>query len=164
MGYIGVADAARPNAGVDEPPRSAQALFAFRLRLYRERRRISLDEIAAVTRIRRERLEGLERNDLSGWPCGLHARAWVRAYATIVGLDPVDTVDEFCRLFPHGDRRARDTMRDIAAIVAQPSEYRDEVREPDRRRRGFARPDVAPVPPLRAALRQLQWVFGVPSR
>ena len=141
-----------------------QALFAYRLRLYRERTRISLREIAAVTRIRRERLEGLERGDLTHWPRGLYARAWVRAYAAMVGLDPVDTVDEFCRLFPHGDRRVRETMRDIAGIVAHPSEYRDEVRDLDRRRRGTPHAVPAPEPGLRAALRQLQWVFGFESR
>ena len=81
-----------------------------------------------------ERLDALERNDLSGWPHGLYARAWVRAYARLVGLDPVDTVDEFCRLFPHGDRRAGPTIREIAAIVAHPSEYEGEFREADRRR------------------------------
>lgn len=150
MGYVGAS--------------GPQTLFAFRLRLYRERRRISLREIAAVTRIRQERLEGLERGDLTHWPRGLYARAWVRAYAAMVGLDPVDTVDEFCRLFPHGDRRVRETMHDIAAIVAHPSEYRDEVRDVDRRRRGTPRAAQAPEPPLRAALRQLQWVFGFESR
>lgn len=141
-----------------------QALFAFRLCLYRERTRISLREIAAVTRIRQERLEGLERGDLTHWPRGLYARTWVRAYAAMVGLDPVDTVDEFCRLFPHGDRRARETMRDIAAIVAHPSEYCDEVRDLDRRRRGTLHAAPAPEAGLRAALRQLQWVFGFESR
>lgn len=120
--------------------------------------------MAAATRIRPERLAGLERGDLAHWPRGVYARAWVRAYATIIGLDPVDTVDEFCRLFPHGDRRARDTMREVAAIVAHPSEYRDEAREVDRRRRGTPAAAPAPEPAVRAALRQLQWVLGFESR
>lgn len=163
MGYLGVQSAGPFPARHDERP-SAQALFAFRLRLYRERRRISLPEIAAATRIRQEALEGLERGDLAQWPRGLYARTWVRAYAAMVGLDPVDTVDEFCRLFPHGDRRARETMREMAAIVAHSSEYRDELRDVDRRRRGTPPPSPASEPPLRAALRQLQWVLGFESR
>ncbi len=142
----------------------AQALFAFSLRLHRERRRLSLGEVAAAMRVRQERLEELERGDLAGWPRGLYARAWVRAYAAIVDLDPADTVDEFCRLFPHGDRRARHTMREIAAIVSHPSEYRDETRDVDRRRRGTPAAAPAPVPAFRAALRQLQWVLGFESR
>ena len=40
-----------------------------------------------------------------------------------VGLDPADTVDEFCRLYLHGDRRARSTIREIASITATDSEY-----------------------------------------
>lgn len=113
---------------------SPQALFVFRLRLHRERSRITLDQIAAATRVRRELLEGLERNDLANWPRGLYARAWMRAYACLVGLDPVDTVDEFCRLFPHGDRRAGPPLRQIAAIVSTASEYQDEIRAVERRR------------------------------
>ena len=107
----------------------------FRLRLHRERQRLSLIDLASAMRVKVGHLEGLERNDLTGWPRGLYARARVRTYAVLVGLDPADTVDEFCRLFPHGDRRARDTMREIAAILSQPSTYRDEDREVDRRRR-----------------------------
>lgn len=161
MGYLGVSDPGTLPARLDEGPKSAQALFGFRLRLHRERRRISLGEIARATCIRRELLEGLERSDLTNWPRGLYARARVRTYATIVGLDPVETVDEFCRLFPHGDRRTRETLRGMAAIIAHPSEYREEVRDADRRRRGA--PHVE-APPSRFALRPLQWVFGVESR
>jgi transcriptional regulator with XRE-family HTH domain len=111
-----------------------QEAFVTRLRRHRQRNQISLDEIASETRVKRELLEALENNDLSEWPRGLYARAWVRAYASTVGLDPIDTVDEFCRLFPQGDRRARGTITEIAAIVAAPPEYRDEIAHEDRRR------------------------------
>lgn len=113
----------------------AQDTFIARLRRYRERNQISLEEIATNLRLKPEWLEAFERNDLSAWPRGLYARAWIRGYATILGLDPIDTVDEFCRLFPHGDRRGAQMVREVAAIVAHPSEYRDEmVPEQDRRR------------------------------
>ena len=55
---------------------------------------------------------GLERNDFSNWPSGIFARAFVRDYAKAVGLDADEIVDEFCRLFPIGDRRA------INALIA----------------------------------------------
>ena len=110
-----------------------QETFVTRLRRYRERNQISVEEIATQHNIRRDLLEALENNDLSEWPCGLYARAWIRAYAGAVGLDPAETVDEFCRLFPQGDRRAQGTMREFAAIVASPSEYRDEISHEDRR-------------------------------
>ena len=68
-----------------------------------------------------ELFEAFERNDLSGWPRGLYSRAWIRGYATVIGLDAIDTVDEFCRLFPQGDRRMASTVQEVAAIVAHPS-------------------------------------------
>ena len=116
---------------------TSQETFVTRLRRTRERNRVALSEIAGATRINIELLEALERNDLSEWPFGLYARSYIRAYASVVGLDPASTVDEFCRLFPQGDRRAQPTMREIAAIVASPSEWRDEFgTHPDRRTNG----------------------------
>ncbi len=112
-----------------------QETFVTRLRRYRQRAGTSLEEIAADTRVKVDLFEALERNDLSGWPRGLYARAWIRAYASAVGLDPIDTVDEFCRLFTQGDRRVRPMIEEMAAIVAHPLEYRPEVTpDMDRRR------------------------------
>jgi cytoskeletal protein RodZ len=114
-----------------------QETFIARLRRHRERNQVSLDEIVSHTRIKREQLEAFERGDLDTWPRGIYARAWIRGYASIVGLDPIDTVDEFCKLFPQGDRRAEGTFRDFAAIIAHPSTYEDEYEKTsdgDRRR------------------------------
>ena len=126
-----------------------QETFVTRLRRHRERNRISLDEICTETRIKRELLEAFERFDLSAWPRGVYARAWVRAYASTIGLDPIDTVDEFCRLFPHGDRRNGPTVQEIAAIVAHSSEYRDEF-SPDQDRRRSPRVNVMARPAWQA--------------
>jgi hypothetical protein len=103
-----------------------QEMFVTRLRRHRTRSRVSIEEIASNLRIRPDLIEALEKNDLTGWPRGLYARAWIRAYALAVDLDPVDTVEEFCRLFPQGDRRTGGTIQEIASIVASSSEYRDE--------------------------------------
>ena len=103
-----------------------QETFISRLRRHRERNQISLEEIVSETRIRREQLEAFERGDLTVWPRGIYARAWVRGYASVVGLDPIDTVDEFCKLFPQGDRRVEGTFREFSAIIAHPSTYQDE--------------------------------------
>ncbi len=122
-------------------PLSPQAAFVTRLRRYRQRTGISLDEIAAETHVRREHLDAFEQNNLATWPKGLYARAWIRAYASAVGLDPIDTVNEFCRLFPNGDRRAQPTMEEMASIVAAASTYRDEYPAPDRRAGTAGTPD-----------------------
>ena len=123
---------------------SPQETFVTRLRRHRQKCRISLDELAEDTRVKKDLLEALENNDLSKWPRGVYARAWIRSYAWVVGLDPDDTVDEFCRLFPHGDRRANGTIREMAAIVASPSEYRDEFAHPERRGVPQQQPEASP--------------------
>jgi hypothetical protein len=122
-----------------------QEAFVTRLRRHRQRNRISLEEIAVETRVKKELFEAFEANDLSAWPRGLYARAWVRTYACAVGLDPIDTVDEFCRLFPQGDRRGHATMHDIASIVATAAEFKDEFPHQERRRPATGTP-VVPAP------------------
>ncbi len=131
-----------------------QEAFVTRLRRHRQRDRISLDEMAAETCVKRELLEALENNDLSEWPRGLYARAWIRAYAAAVGLDPIETVDEFCRLFPNGDRRAQPIIREIAAIVAEPSQYRDEFSHPEDRRRASSEINMLTRPTWHAPITQ----------
>jgi Uncharacterized protein conserved in bacteria len=72
--------------------------------------------------------EALENNDLSRWPNGIYARAYVRGYAKVVGVDPESTVDEFCRCFPQGDRRAEFVIRGQAEIVGHKDlQWRDRV-------------------------------------
>jgi hypothetical protein len=91
--------------------------FGPRLRSERERRGISLDTIAAATKVSAELWDGLERNDFTRWPSGIFARAFVRDYARAVGLDADDVVDEFCRLFPIGDRRASRLIKAQAELI-----------------------------------------------
>ena len=125
-----------------------QETFIARLRRHRERYGITLDDIARETRVKREQLESFERGDLSIWPNGLYARSWIRGYATAVGLDPTDTIDEFCRLFPQGDRRAASTFREFGAIISQPSDYKDEydiAAHGDRRRPAEQVPEPTPT-------------------
>ena len=132
---------------------TSQDVFVGRLRRYRERHGVSLAELVARTSIKRELLEAFERNDLSGWPRGLYARAWIRAYASVVGLDPIDTVDEFCRLFPQGDRRAGRLFQDMSAIVGHQSEYQDH-RSADAERRRGPRVNMLPEPAWHVAVMQ----------
>jgi cytoskeletal protein RodZ len=73
--------------------------FGGKLRQARERRGISLRQIAASTKITSAALEALERNDISKLPGGIFSRAFVRCYAIEVGLDPDETVAEFLERF-----------------------------------------------------------------
>ena len=45
----------------------------------------------------------------------------------MIGVDPEATVDEFCRWFPPGDRRALRLMREHAEIVGHELEWHEEV-------------------------------------
>src|SRR5213593_211735 len=75
--------------------------FGGKLREARERRGISLRQIANTTKISVAVLEALERNDVSRLPGGIFGRAFVRSYAVEVGLDPERTIQAFIAQFPH---------------------------------------------------------------
>lgn len=78
----------------------ASGNFGSRLREARERRGVTLREIAGATKISVGVLEALERNDISKLPGGIFGRAFVRSFATEVGLDPEKTIQEFLAEFP----------------------------------------------------------------
>ena len=100
--------------------------FGPRLRSERERRGISIETIAAVTKVGADLWLGLERNDFSKWPSGIFARAFIRDYAKAIGIDGDELVDEFCRLFPQGDRRAARLIQAQAEIIGHvPSAVED---------------------------------------
>ena len=83
--------------------REVPPTFGARLRTERERRKISIASIAENTKILGALLEGLENNDVSRWPTGFYRRAFIRAYATAIGLDPEPVVREFSERFPDPD-------------------------------------------------------------
>jgi len=84
---------------------AAQRNFGRRLRDQRELTQIALGEIAEATKIKRSLLEELERGDVSAWPGGIFRRAFVRAYASAIGLSPESVVEEFTQVFPDGAPR-----------------------------------------------------------
>lgn len=69
--------------------------FGAQLKQARESRGISLRQIATSTKISTVALEALERGDLSKLPGGIFSRAFVRAYAIEVGLDPEEISKQF---------------------------------------------------------------------
>src|SRR6187551_2832314 len=90
--------------------------FGGKLRQARERRGISLRQIAASTKISAAALEALERNDISKLPGGIFSRAFVRSYAVEVGLDPEKTIEEFLARF---NQEAPPTAESVAAHVPE---------------------------------------------
>lgn len=78
-----------------------------RLRRARERRGLSLIEVASSTKISLAILEALERNDLGRLPGGLFGRAFVRSFASEVGVDPDEAVQLFTTQAAHATSPAR---------------------------------------------------------
>lgn len=102
--------------------------FGSRLREARERRGITLRQIANATKISVSVLDALERNDISRLPGGIFGRAFVRSYAVEVGLDPEATIQDFMATFPND-----------AVTVGHPTTVRSdeyELLENERRRAG----------------------------
>ena len=97
--------------------------FGGRLRDARERRGVSLRQIANATKISVGVLEALERNDISKLPGGIFGRAFVRSYAIEVGLDPEATIQDFISQFPNDSVIAghptSDRVEDYAAVEGE---------------------------------------------
>jgi transcriptional regulator with XRE-family HTH domain len=74
--------------------------FGRGLKDQREGRGVTLEAIAARTKINRPLLAALERGDLSAWPGGIFRRAFVREYAAAIGAAPGPILAELARLFP----------------------------------------------------------------
>jgi hypothetical protein len=128
---------------------SEREAFGPNLRRLRVQRGVSLESIAAATKVHTDLWAGLERNDFSRWPAGLYARAYVRSYALQVGVDPDVTVDEFCRLFPNGDRRVVRVVRQQAAMVGHDLQWKDDlVGSVTDEKRSTSRSDPREVPVL----------------
>ena len=89
----------------------------------RELRGISLDDLAASTRIPRHSLERLESGAFDVRPDGF-ARAFVRTVAVALGLEPDDTVNrmrsepESARARARAARRSRIVLAVVAAALA----------------------------------------------
>jgi len=88
----------------DSAVMECQATFCARMKAARERSGVSLDRIAASTKISVALLKGLEGADLSRWPKGLYRRSYFRDYVRAVGLSPESNLAEFVRLFPDEGR------------------------------------------------------------
>jgi transcriptional regulator with XRE-family HTH domain len=77
-----------------------RAAFCARLKGARERSGISLEDIAAATKISRSLLKALEDGDVSRWPQGIYRRSYLRDYLRAIDLQADPIVAEFVRLFP----------------------------------------------------------------
>lgn len=76
---------------------------------------ISLQEISRAIKISVHVLEAIERNETDPLACGLFMRAYLRAYASQVGLNPAQIVGEFRAAHEEPES---DVLRDLRIRLA----------------------------------------------
>jgi transcriptional regulator with XRE-family HTH domain len=74
--------------------RASGSVVGERLRVTREQKGISLEEVASHTRIPIRHLEHIERGDWSSLPAATYSVGFARSYATVVGLDGAEIGQE----------------------------------------------------------------------
>ena len=82
--------------------RAEGAAFGDYLRQARERTHLTVQQIAAETRISPKFLNALEEGNVKSLPSGMYRRAMLRAYAESVGLDRDAALEQFERTFEPG--------------------------------------------------------------
>ena len=78
---------------------SERRAFGDRVRRQRERRGVTLESIATSTKVSKSLYAALERGDCSRWPGGVYSRAYLRAYAEAIGMDPNEALEDFTAAF-----------------------------------------------------------------
>jgi curved DNA-binding protein CbpA len=70
------------------------------LKKFREGRDVTLDEIAARSKVSRRFLEYIEQDRYKDLPARVYLRGFLQEYARAVGLDPQHTADAYISLLP----------------------------------------------------------------
>ncbi|MEO8547252.1 MAG: RodZ domain-containing protein [Sphingomicrobium sp.] len=79
---------------IDEPQATTAATVGERLRVAREEKGLTLEDVAAQTRIPRRHLESLEKSDWERLPAPTYTNGFAKSYASAVGLDRVEIGDQ----------------------------------------------------------------------
>jgi cytoskeletal protein RodZ len=101
--------------------------FGTQLREARETRGLSLQQVAASTKISVSVLEALERGDFPRLPGGIFSRAFVRSYAVEVGANADEVVAKFVSEL--------DAATPAAAEAVRPDVTEDDIAFLERQRR-----------------------------
>ncbi len=136
---------------------SNPVLFGARLRRARERRRLSLQDLAHSTKLSASLFASLEEGTCARWPVGVYSRAHVRTYAGLVGLDGSEIVEEFSALFPHLAWSEQDRAPEVISALRPAAASAGAARRAVAPLRIVF--DEAPVPLWRAWLTQVAWLL-----
>jgi cytoskeletal protein RodZ len=119
-----------------------------RLQKARQEKKLTIDEVAAATKIRPERIVDLEADDLTHFPSLVYARSFLVKYARFLSLDIQDDLESFQvnRSVGFGEFKY--------LTVGPPPKYRPEPR--------FNQPNKRLAPPLILAVIAVLILIGVP--
>ena len=81
--------------GIEAESYLAESNLGVALRQARLKRKLSLDDVAAVLHIRKEYLQAIEQGSYRQLPGRTYAIGFVRAYASHLDLDPLDAIQRF---------------------------------------------------------------------
>jgi hypothetical protein len=91
----------------------------------RNRRKIDLSEVEAVTRIRARYLRAIENEEWDVLPGGVYTRGFIRTYASFLGLDGERLAEDYRRSVEGGQRGQTPELAPAAASTAvDPSQSR----------------------------------------
>jgi len=134
-----------PGSGPVMDPRTSLAVW---LRDGRARKKLSLDDVARITKIQPRILERLESGQLDGLPAEVFVKGFVRSFARCVGLDETEALERFvaCRGQAPVAQALIDSMSELAPVVARTTRPMDVV-EPEIIELGPILSEISILPP-----------------
>ena len=103
--------------------------FGEKLKLEREKRNVTLEQISVSTKIGTRMLRALEEDKFSELPGGIFNKGFVRAYSRVLGLDEDKTVADYLQA-------SGDALPTRADAASHESKFRDNPPSDDRSRTG----------------------------
>lgn len=85
------------------PSAQPKRVLSLELARWRERRKLSLDEIAETTKISLRFLKAIEAEDFGQLPGGIFNTSYLRQYAAAVGFDERKLLAHYERQLPSGE-------------------------------------------------------------
>jgi cytoskeleton protein RodZ len=141
--------------------------FGAKLKLEREKRKITLEQISVSTKIGTRMLQALEEDNFNQLPGGIFNRGFVRAYSRFLGLDEDQTIADYMQASGDAPPVSTETVshedgsRENAAREDAARENRDKDRDRDRDRDRDKDKDKDKVSRLEASAdappRQVPW-------
>ena len=121
--------------------------FGKTLKLAREAKGLTVDDVAEITHIMPRTIENLEKENFSDIVAPIYGRGFVKLYCEAVGIDYRPLVDEFMEIF-NGNREAVIAERPVAAVDRPQTQEPTEAESPEPAPE-FPEAITASEPPLR---------------